>query len=111
VPVGRISRRTDYRWSKRVLEWRPRLGKRSVGRPLARWSDKLRRPAGWSWMRVAEDRARWRAIERPLSSSGLRWADDDDERGLCFLVISTCCQQCVVVVRRIYILFNRIVAG
>jgi hypothetical protein len=42
--------------------WRPRLGKRSVGRPQARWSDDLRRTAGRSWMRVAEDRARWREV-------------------------------------------------
>jgi hypothetical protein len=58
-----ISRRTDNRWGKRVLEWRPRLGKRCVGRPQARWSDDLRRMAGRSWMRVAEDRARcWRGL-------------------------------------------------
>ena len=31
--AGHISRRTDNRWGRRVLEWRPRLGKRSVGRP------------------------------------------------------------------------------
>jgi hypothetical protein len=31
--AGHISRRTDNRWGKRVLEWRPRLGKRSGGRP------------------------------------------------------------------------------
>jgi hypothetical protein len=29
--VGHISRRTDNRWGKQVLEWRPRLGKRSIG--------------------------------------------------------------------------------
>jgi hypothetical protein len=34
----------------------------SVGRPQARWSDDLLRTAGRSWMRVAEDRARWRDI-------------------------------------------------
>ena len=28
--AGHICRRTDSRWSRRVLEWRPRLGKRSV---------------------------------------------------------------------------------
>jgi hypothetical protein len=60
--AGHISRRTDNRWGKRVLELRPRLGKRSVGRPQARWSDVLRRTAGISWMRVAEDRARWREL-------------------------------------------------
>jgi hypothetical protein len=60
--AGDISRSTDNRWGKRVLEWRPRLGKRSVGRPEARRSDDLRTTAGGSWMRVAEDRARWREI-------------------------------------------------
>jgi hypothetical protein len=55
-----ISRRTDNRWGKRVLERRPR--KRSLGLLQARWSDDLRRTAGRSWMRVAEDRARWQEI-------------------------------------------------
>jgi hypothetical protein len=59
--AGHISRRTDNRWGKRVLKWRPRLGS-SVGFPQARWSDDLCRTAGGSWMRVAEDRARWREI-------------------------------------------------
>jgi hypothetical protein len=43
--AGHISRRTDNRWRKRVLEWRPCLGKRSIGRPQVRWSDDLRRMA------------------------------------------------------------------
>jgi hypothetical protein len=34
------------------------LGKRSVGRPQARWSGDLRRTAGKSWMQVAENRAK-----------------------------------------------------
>jgi hypothetical protein len=53
-----MSRRTDNRWGKRVLDWRPRLGKRSVGRHQAKWSDVLRRTARRCWMRVAEDRAK-----------------------------------------------------
>jgi hypothetical protein len=57
--AGHISRRTDNCWGKRVLEWRPCLGKLIAGRPQTRWSDDLRRTAGKSWMRVAEDRARW----------------------------------------------------
>jgi hypothetical protein len=58
---GHISRKTDNRWGKRVLEWRPRLGKRRVGRTQARWSDDLRRTAGRSWTRVAED-GYWRGL-------------------------------------------------
>ena len=60
--AGHISRRTDNRWGRRVLEWRPRLGKRSVGRPQARWDDDLRKTAGRCWMRQAEDRALWRSL-------------------------------------------------
>jgi hypothetical protein len=60
--AGNISRRTENCWGKRVLEWRPRLVKRSVGRPQARWNEDLRRTAGRSWLRVAENRARWREI-------------------------------------------------
>ncbi|KAI8441306.1 hypothetical protein MSG28_014931 [Choristoneura fumiferana] len=48
--AGHITRRTDNRWGRRVLEWRPRIGKRSVGRPQTRWSDDLRRAAGKIWM-------------------------------------------------------------
>ncbi|CAH2267737.1 jg4344 [Pararge aegeria aegeria] len=29
--AGNIARRTDGRWGLKVLEWRPRTGKRSVG--------------------------------------------------------------------------------
>jgi hypothetical protein len=60
--AGHISSRTDDCWGKRVLKWRQRHGKRSVGRLQARWSGDLRRTTGRSWMRVPEDRARWRAI-------------------------------------------------
>jgi hypothetical protein len=44
--AGHISRRTDNRWGKRVLEWRPHFGKRSIRRPQARWSGDLRKTAG-----------------------------------------------------------------
>ncbi|CAH2267506.1 jg22594 [Pararge aegeria aegeria] len=44
--AGHIARRTDGRWSLKVLEWRPRTGKRSVGRPPTRWIDEIRRVAG-----------------------------------------------------------------
>ncbi|KAI8441379.1 hypothetical protein MSG28_014994 [Choristoneura fumiferana] len=37
------------------IKWRPRTGKRSVGRPGARWTENLKRVAGGGWMRGAED--------------------------------------------------------
>ncbi|CAG9132629.1 unnamed protein product [Plutella xylostella] len=41
--AGHVARRADDRWSRKVLEWRPRVGKRRVGRPPTRWSDDLRK--------------------------------------------------------------------
>ena len=35
---GHIARRTDDRWGRKVLEWWPRAGRRSVGRPPTRWT-------------------------------------------------------------------------
>jgi hypothetical protein len=35
-------------------------------------------------MGVARDRARWREVGEAMSSSGLWWADDDDD---CYLMI------------------------
>ncbi|CAH2259301.1 jg10040 [Pararge aegeria aegeria] len=34
--AGQIARRTDERWDLKVLEWRPRTGKRSAGHPPTR---------------------------------------------------------------------------
>jgi hypothetical protein len=72
--AGHISRRTDNHWGKRILEWRPRLGKSSVG-PLRLDGDYLRRTAGRSWMRLAEDRARWQEIGE--ANVHMQWTDDD----------------------------------
>ena len=60
--AGHVSRCTDGRWSRYVLDWRPRLGKRSVGRPAARWADDLKKVAGNGWMREAQDRNGWRSM-------------------------------------------------
>ncbi|KAI8427297.1 hypothetical protein MSG28_001884 [Choristoneura fumiferana] len=67
--------KTDGRWGQKVLEWRPRTGRRAVGRPPTRWSDDLVKIAGSRWMRKAQDRSEWRALGRPMSSSGRLSAD------------------------------------
>ncbi|CAH2270012.1 jg1963 [Pararge aegeria aegeria] len=60
--AGHVCRRTDGRWSRKVLEWRPRVGKRSLGRPPTRWSDDLRKVAGIDWVRKAQNRKSWRCL-------------------------------------------------
>ncbi|CAH2241367.1 jg15566 [Pararge aegeria aegeria] len=54
--AGHIVRSTDGRWGLKVLKWRPRTGKRSVGRPRTRWTDDIRRVAGSRLKHVAQDR-------------------------------------------------------
>ena len=60
--AGHIARRTDGRWGRKVLEWRPRSGKRSAGRPPTRWTDDLVKVAGKRWMRAAQDRPLWTSL-------------------------------------------------
>jgi hypothetical protein len=60
--AGHFARRTDGRWGGKVLEWRPRTGKRSVGRPSTRWTDDLVKGAGGRWMRATQDRSSWRTL-------------------------------------------------
>ncbi|CAH2227847.1 jg12301, partial [Pararge aegeria aegeria] len=38
----------------KALEWRPRNGKRSVGRTPTRWTDDIRRVAGSRWRQAAQ---------------------------------------------------------
>ena len=60
--AGHIALRTDGRWGRKVLEWRPRTGKRSVGRPPARWADDLMKATGSRWMQAAYKRSYWKSI-------------------------------------------------
>lgn len=60
--AGHIARRTDGRWGRKVLEWRPRTGRRNVGRPPTRWTDDLVKAAGIRWMREAQNRSKWRCL-------------------------------------------------
>ncbi|CAH2250400.1 jg788 [Pararge aegeria aegeria] len=71
--AGHIVWRRDARWGPKVLEWQPRTGKRSVGRPRRG----RRMTLGAS--QVAAGFKRHKTVEfgtpykRPMSSSGRRW--------------------------------------
>ncbi|CAH2241682.1 jg26982 [Pararge aegeria aegeria] len=54
--AGHIVRRKDGRWGPKVLEWKPRTGIRSVGRPPTRWTDDIKRVAGSHWIQAARNR-------------------------------------------------------
>ncbi|CAH2226361.1 jg8236 [Pararge aegeria aegeria] len=48
--AGHICRREDGRWSRVILDWQPRTGHRSIGRPPARWRDDIVKAVGKNWM-------------------------------------------------------------
>ncbi|CAH2268931.1 jg6958 [Pararge aegeria aegeria] len=53
--AGHIVRRKDGRCGPKVLEWQPRTGKRSVGRPPTRWTNDIKRVAGGRWIQAAQN--------------------------------------------------------
>ncbi|KAI8423867.1 hypothetical protein MSG28_012868 [Choristoneura fumiferana] len=42
-----------------ITQWRPRIGKRSVGRPPTTWTDDVVKVAGSWWMQAASNRGNW----------------------------------------------------
>ncbi|CAH2238580.1 jg17166 [Pararge aegeria aegeria] len=65
---GAHTRSSENRWTlgSKVVEWQPRTGKCSVGRPPTRWTDYIIRP------RIVEFGT---PHKRPMSSSGRQSVD------------------------------------
>ncbi|KAL3283461.1 hypothetical protein HHI36_006605 [Cryptolaemus montrouzieri] len=60
--AGHLARTTDGRWTKKILEWRPRHeAKRSIGRPPTRWSDDIKR-IQTNWIQTAQNRRMWHSL-------------------------------------------------
>ena len=75
--AGHAARRTDNRWSTRVLEWQPIDGKRLIGRPKRRWSDTLNDYfltehglEKGSWQALAQCQDTWSALEDEFCKMG-----------------------------------------
>lgn len=49
--------KSPWAGSRKVLEWRPRTGRRSVRRPPIRWTKDLAKTTGVGWMRDAQGRS------------------------------------------------------
>lgn len=57
--AGHVGRMEDNRWTRKIIEWRPRENKRSRGRPQTRWTDDIKRVAGYDWMGKTRNREEW----------------------------------------------------
>ena len=59
--AGKVSRQIDERWSKKILEWTPREGKRKKGRPKKRWCDDLY-SFSQRWRQHTFDKRNWKSM-------------------------------------------------
>ena len=74
--AGHLARRTDWRWTVRMLHWIPRGGTRWRGRPVTRWEDELGgfvREEGFTlkWDKLAQDRDLWGSMEDKFAQYGV----------------------------------------
>lgn len=70
--AGHVARMENDRWTKRLIQWRPRANKRLQGRPPTRWVDDIRRFTGRNWIREAQERATWNSLREAYV---LQWAN------------------------------------
>ena len=57
--AGHVARMSHEKWTKRIIEWRPReQAFRNRGRPPTRWTDDVRR-ISTNWIHAAQDRKDW----------------------------------------------------
>lgn len=61
--VGHVARQDTNKWTIRVIKWRPRQTKRSIGRPQKRWLDDIKEFVGRNWHQLALDRMTWKNLE------------------------------------------------
>lgn len=59
--AGHIARRTDERWTKKIMNWRP-YKRRAIGRPPERWTNGIKNIAGTNWQQMAMDRTKWKEV-------------------------------------------------
>ncbi|CAH2240093.1 jg6347 [Pararge aegeria aegeria] len=65
VAMGRAhSSEKGWTLGSKVLEWQPRTGKRSVGRPPTSWTDDIKRVAGSRWIQAAQNRRTWNSLQK-----------------------------------------------
>jgi hypothetical protein len=57
--ISLVKTQADDDEDNHIIIFLPLLSSSVVGRPQTRWSDDLRKTAGRSWLRIAEDRAKW----------------------------------------------------
>ena len=74
--AGHTARQNDNRWTKRLLDWTPRIGRKNKGRPRVQWEDDIRKFCAKEprsiWRRESNNRTKWRAHAEAFA---LQWAD------------------------------------
>lgn len=61
--AGHVARQNNSKWTKKLIQWRPRETRRSIGRPPKRWLDDVKKTASTYWQQTAQDRNAWKGLE------------------------------------------------
>ena len=68
--AGHVARRTDHRWSNKVLHCIELQGRRHAGHPKTRWRDSIETfvsmhatVSGREWLDLAQDNNKWKSFE------------------------------------------------
>ena len=61
--AGHLARRTDNRWTTRITQWYPRGITRPRRRPNLKWDYDIKKVAGTTWSRQAQDREAWKQMK------------------------------------------------
>jgi len=68
--VEHIARQGDKKWTKYIVQWRPKQHRWSVGKPQRRWIDDIKKRVGKRWIQEAQNRSEWRKKGELISRSG-----------------------------------------
>ena len=55
-----MARGDEEKWTKKVVQWKPRTSRRSAG--MDHWVDDIKEVTGPLWQRKAQDRAQWKTL-------------------------------------------------
>lgn len=74
--TGHMVREKKEKWTKIVTEWYPRESTRNRGRQSKRWEDDIKKIAGPVWIRTAQDKNKWKALEEAfVERQAVNWED------------------------------------
>lgn len=77
--AGHMVRSKKKKWTNEITVWCPRDGKRRKGRQKIRWEDDIKKVAGITWQRNAENRQIWITLGEAYAKGQADYVTDVEE--------------------------------